>query len=59
MTSNQVTWSCRNESTLLLEHGLELDRAVETGVVSWKPYMVSNGLRLVEADLLELYMNSA
>ena len=54
MTLNQVIWSCRNESVLLPELGSELDSVVKTRVDSWKPYMVLNGLRLVEVDLLEL-----
>ena len=43
---------------VLSEHGLEPVKAIKTGVGSWKPYMVSDGLRLVNVDLFELYTNS-
>jgi hypothetical protein len=59
MTSNLVAWFLRKASTVLSGHELDRDNAVETGLAGWKPYMASNGLRLVEADLFELYVNSA
>ena len=56
---NQVVWSVRKASTFLSEYVSGPVRVIKTGVEGWKPYKASNGLRLVEADLLELYVNSA
>ena len=51
---NLVVWSLRKVLTFLSGDVLEPAKVVEIGIEGWKPYMASNGLRFVEADLFEL-----
>ena len=59
MTSNLDEWFLRKTSVFLLDHESGLDKVLKTGVIGWNPYSASNGLRLVNTDLFELYVNLA